>query len=138
MKSIPVCLIDFIATELIAGGRTVMSGRGTASPAWNAFPPFEPRPHFFVANRLGSLRRRHAVSDFALEPLVIRDQVVHSLPQQLVGAPVCASRQVVQLGFGVGREVQFHNKKCTTSQRPFWSRKPDGAANREPHCNRVF
>src|SRR5579864_5315582 len=68
---------------------------------------------------------RHAVPYCAIEPLVIRDEAVHGLPQQLVRASVCASRQVAQLRFGFGRKVQLHNQNCTASGRP--NAAPDGA-----------
>jgi hypothetical protein len=45
------------------------------------------------------------------EPLVIRDEVIHGLPQQFVRASACASRQIVQLGSGIGCQMQFHNNQ---------------------------
>ena len=70
-----------------------------------AFPLPEPRVHLFVGNCFAPAGGRHAVSHFASEPIVVGYEMVHSLCQQFVSAPVGSLGQFIEPGLRLWLQI---------------------------------
>jgi hypothetical protein len=71
--------------EIAVRSDTSLAPIQSAPPVWTrvlasaAFPLFEPLAHPFIGNRFAPLGDGHAALYFSRKPLVISDQVIHSL-----------------------------------------------------------
>jgi hypothetical protein len=74
----------------------------------------DPSAHLFIRNNLASLDRRHAVSDFLLEPFIVGDEVIEAV----YALTESASAQGFPL-LGFGEELPNNMIDAPTSGRFF-------------------
>ena len=104
----PVCCVQTAILLDVPGDLLQIRDRGLRpldAHLSGAFSLLEPRAHLFVGNCFAAASCGHAIADFASKPIVVGYEMIHSLCQQFVGAPVGSPGQFIEPGLRLRSQI---------------------------------